>query len=248
MVVPPGHDLGMESSRNLYAGHRYPGEVIAHAVWLYYRFCLSFRDVVDLLAERGITVSHESVRQWCLKFGRSYARTLRRRQARPGDTWFLDEVFITINGQQYYLWRAVDQDGDVLDILVQKRRDKRAAKRFFRKLLKGLRYVPRVIVTDKLRSYGAARREVLPSVRHVQDRWRNNRAEVSHEVTRQRERQMRRFKSMRHAQSFLSSHGAINNLFRLCRHGLKAEHYRHLRAKALTEWREVTCAQSLGGR
>ena len=235
----------MESSRNLYAGYRYPGEVIAHAVWLYYRFCLSFRDVVDLLAERGITVSHESVRQWCLKFGRSYARTLRRRQARPGDTWFLDEVFITINGQQYYLWRAVDQDGDVLDILVQKRRDKRAAKRFFRKLLKGLRYAPRVIVTDKLRSYGAAGREVLPSVRHVHDRWRNNRAEVSHEVTRQRERQMRRFKSMRHAQSFLSSHGMINNLFRLCRHGIKAEHYRHLRSKAFTEWREVTGAESL---
>ena len=131
--------------------------------------------------------------------------------------------------------------------LVQSRRDKRAAKRFFRKLLKGLRYVPRVLVSDKLGSYGAARREVLPSVRHVQDRWRNNRAEVSHEVTRHRERQMRRFKSMRHAQCFLASHGAINNLFRLCRHGLKAERYWYLRGKAFAEWREVTSAQSLGG-
>jgi len=236
----------MKSSRNPYAGYRYPGEIIAHAVWLYHRFCMSFRDVEDLLAERGITVSHETIRQWCLKFGRSYARSLRRWQGRPGDTWFLDEVFVTINGERRYLWRAVDQDGDVLDILVQKRRDKRAARRFFMKLLKGLRYVPRVIVTDKLGSYGAARKEVLPSVTHVQDRWRNNRAEVSHEVTRQRERQMRRFKSMRHAQCFLSSHGAINNLFRLCRHGLKAEHYRYLRGKAFAEWREVTRAQSLG--
>ncbi len=190
----------MKSSRNPYAGYRYPGEVIAHAVWLYHRFCLSFRDVQDLLAERGITVSHEAIRQWCLKFGRSYARSLRRRQARPGDTWFLDEVFVSINGQHRYLWRAVDQDGDVLDILVQKRRNQRAAKRFFLKLPKGLRYVPRVIVTDKLGSYGAARRELLPSVKHVQDRWCNNRAEVSRQPTRQRERQMRRFKSMRHAQ------------------------------------------------
>jgi len=233
----------MKSSQNPYVGYRYPGEIIAHAVWLYYRFCLSFRDMEDLLAERGVTVSHETIRQWCLKFGRSYARSVRRRQGRPGDTWFLDEVFVAVNGERRYLWRAVDQDGDVLDILVQNRRDQRAAKRFFIKLLKGLRYVPRVIVTDKLGSYGAARREVLPSVRHVQDRWRNNRAEVSHEVTRQRERQMRRFKSMRHAQCFLSSHGAINNLFRLRRQGLKARHYRLLRERAFTEWNEVTGVQ-----
>ena len=236
----------MESSRNPYAGYRYPGEVIAHAVWLYHRFCLSFRDVEDLLAERGITVSHESIRQWCLKFGRSYARSLRRRQGRPGDTWFLGEVFVSVNGERRYLWRAVDQDGDVLDILVQKGRDKRAAKRFSLKLLKGLRYVPHMIVTDKLGSYGAARREVLPSVRHVQDRWQNNRAEVSHQPTRQRERQMRRFKSMGQAQRFLSSHGAINNLFRLCRHGLKAEHFRLLRCRAFAAWREVTCGQDAG--
>ena len=236
----------MDSSRNLYAGYRYPGEVIAHAVWLYHRFRLSFRDVQDLLAERGITVSHETIRQWCFKFGSSYARSLRRRQGRPGDTWFLDEVFVTINGQRRYLWRAVDQGGDVLDILVQKRCNKRAAKRFCIKLLKGLRYVPRVIVTDKLGSYGAARKEGLPSVTHVQGRWCNNRAEGSHQPTRQRERQMRRFKSMRHAQRFLSSHGMINNLFRLCRHGVRSEHYRYLRGKAFAEWRQVTCAQNEG--
>ena len=196
----------MKSSGNPYAGDRYPGEVIAHAVWLYHRFCLSFRDVQDLLAERGITVSHETIRQWRLKLGRSYARSLRRRQGRSGDTWFLDEVFISINGERRCLWRAVDQDGDVLDILVQKRRDKRAAKRFFLELLKGLRYVPHVIVTGKLGSYGAARREVLPSVKHVQARWRNNRAEVSHQPTRQRERQMRRCRLLRR------SSASANNL------------------------------------
>ncbi len=152
----------MKSSPDPYAGHRFPREVIAHAVWLYHRFSLSFRDVEDLLAERGITVSYESVRQWRLKFGPSFAKSLRRRQARPGDTWFLDEVFVNINSERHYLWRAVDQDGDVLDILLQERRDKRAAKRFFLKLLKGLCYVPRVIVTDKLGSYRAAQTSSFP--------------------------------------------------------------------------------------
>lgn len=211
---------------------------------MYHRFCLRIRDVEDLLAERGITVSHETIRQWCFKFGPSYARSLLRRQGRPGDTWFLDEVSVSINGERRYLWRAVDQDGDVLDILIQKRRDKRAVKRLFLKLLKGLRYVPPIIVTDKLSSYGAARREVMPSAPHVQDRWQNNRAEVSHQPTRQRERQMRRFKSMRHAQRFLSSRGAISNLFRLCRHGVNAANYRILRGRALDEWRRVTCARN----
>jgi putative transposase len=142
----------MNTSTNPYAGHRYPAEIISHAVWLYFRFTLSFRDIEELLAARGIVVTYEAVRQWCLKFGHQYAQEIRRRRPRPGDTWYMDEVFITIGGQRHYLWRAVDQDGDVLDILVQKHRDKRAAKRFFRKLLKGLRYAPRRIVTDKLRS------------------------------------------------------------------------------------------------
>ncbi len=146
--------------------HRFPPAIIAHAVWLYCRFALSYRDVEELLAERGVVVTYETVRQWCQKFGQTYANALRRRRSRPGDKWHLDEVFISINGVQRYLWRAVDQDGHVLDILVQSRRDKRAATKFLRKLLKGLTYVPRVVITDKLASYGAAMREVLPSVEH----------------------------------------------------------------------------------
>ncbi len=177
----------MKSSKNPYAGYRNPPEIIAHAVWVYHRFCLSFRDVEDLLAERGVIVSYETVRQWCYKFGQSFARSVRRRQRRPGDMWLLDEVLVTIGGERHYLWRAVDQDGDVLDILVQKHRDKRAAKRFFKELRKGLRYAARKIVADKRSSYGAARKELLSSVIHAQGKRMNNRAEVSHQPTRQRE-------------------------------------------------------------
>jgi putative transposase len=227
-----------------YRGYRFPPEIIAHAVWLYHRFCLSFRDVEELLAERGVTVSYEAVHQWCLRFGQAFAKRLRCRQGRLGDTWHLDEVFVTIGGERRYLWRAVDQDGEVLDILVQKRRDKHAAKRFFRKLLKGLQYIPHKMVTDKLGSYGAARREMLSSVAHCQGARQNNRAEVSHQPTRQQERQMRRFKSPRQAQRFLSVHGPINNLFRLSRHLMKAAHYRMFRPRAFTTWRSVTCAQN----
>ena len=136
-----------------YKNHRFPGEIISHGVWLYYRFSLSYRDVQEILFERGIDVTHEAIRQWCRKFGQDYANQLKRRRAQPGDKWHLDEVFLTINGQRHYLWRAVDQDDNVLDILVQSRRNKQAAKKFFRKLLKGLQYVPRVIITDKLKSY-----------------------------------------------------------------------------------------------
>ncbi len=127
----------MKSDTPSYHGYRFPPEIISHAVWLYHRFCVSFRDVEDLLAQRGITVSYEAIRLWCIQFGSEYARRLKRRQGRLGDTWHLDEVFVTIQGQRHYLWRAVDQDGDVIDILVQSRRDRRAAKRFIRKLLKG---------------------------------------------------------------------------------------------------------------
>ena len=177
------------------SGHRFPPEIITHAVWLYHRFCLSLRDVEDLLAERGITVSYETIRQWCRKFGTEYARKLKRRGGRLGDTWHLDELFVTIQGKRQYPWRAVDQDGDVIDILVQPRRDRRAAERFFRKLLKGQGAAPLRLVTDKLRSYGAAHRTTMPSVRHDTRQYANNRAEVSHQPTRQRQRQMRRFKS-----------------------------------------------------
>ena len=211
-------------------------------MWLYYRFSLSFRDAEDLLAQRGITVTYETIRQWCLTFRPTYARTLRRRRGRLGDTWYLDEVFATIQGQRRYLWRAVDQDGDLLDILVQSRRDRRAAIRFFRKVLKRQGRLPRRLITDKLRSYSAAHRTVMPSVPHSTRQYENNRAEVSHQPTRQRERQMRRFKSIGHAQHFLSVHGLVQNLFRTGRHLLRAVHHRLLRARAFGVWREVTCA------
>ena len=231
----------MKPPTRSYHGYRFPFEIISHAVWLYHRFCLSFRDVEDLLAERGVTVSYEAIRQWCQSFGLDYARRLRRRRGRMGDTWYLDELFVTIQGQLKYLWRAVDQDGDVLDILVQSRRDRRAAARFFRKLLKGQGREPRRLITDKLRSYAAARRTVMPSVIHSTRQYENNRAEVSHQPTRQRERQMRRFTSAAHAQRFLSVHGVVLNLFRLGRHLLRAVHHRLLRTRAFGVWREVTC-------
>lgn len=219
----------MSKSINPYSRHRFPPEVISHAVWLYHRFTLSFRDVEEMLAIRGIQTSYESIRRWCLKFSSNYGKTLRKRQGRLGDIWYLDEVFLSIGGKRQYLWRAVDQDGDVIDILVQSRRNKGAALRFFRKLLKGQAYRPWKIITDKLRSYPAALREIMPSLTHITDQYENNRAEVSHQPTRQQERQMRRFKSPGQAQRFLSFHGLVNNLFRQQRHLLSAGNYRILR-------------------
>ena len=230
---------GMTASPNPYRGFRYPVEVIQHAVWLYHCFSLSLRDVELILAARGIVVSYETIRDWGLRFGRLFANQLKRRRPWPGDKWFLDEVFIRIRGKLHYLWRAVDQDGHVLDILVQSRRNATAAKRFLRKLLKGLQYVPRVIVTDKLRSYGVAKREFVPGVEHRQSRYLNNRAEVSHQPTRRRERQMQRFKSPRHAQRFLSTHSRIHNHFQLRRHRLTADQHREARNAAFSSWRSV---------
>ena len=232
----------MNTRRSRYLRHRFPPDIISYAVRVYHRYCLSFRDVEDLLADRGIIVSYETIRQWCRKFGPGYARRLRRRQGRLGDTWFLDEVFVTINGERQYLWRAVDQDGDLIDILVQPRRDGRAARRFFRTLLKNQRQEPSRLVTDKLGSYRAAHREIMPSVTHDTHRYANNRVEASHQPTRQRERQMRGFKSRDHAQRFLHVHGVIQNLFRVGRHHLRAVHHRMLRARALTVWATVTAA------
>jgi putative transposase len=229
---------------NLYKRHRFPAEIISHCVWLYFRFCLSYRDVEELMADRGVTLSHEAVRYWCRKFSQVYANRLRRRRPRPGDKWHLDEVFLPINGERQYLWRAVDQDGNVLDILVQRRRDKHAAKKFFRKLLKGLTYVPRVIMTDQLKSYGAAKREILPGVEHRQHRYLNNRAENSHQPTRQRERTMRRFKSAGHVQRFLSAHGSILSYFRPRRHRLRARDYRQEMAYRRHIWREITATET----
>ena len=223
-----------------YKGFRYPAEIISHGVWLYYRFPLSLREVEEMMLQRGIVVSHETIRQWCVKFGQTYANALRRRRARPGDKWHLDEVFITIQGTIHYLWRAVDQHGTVLDILVQPRRNAKAAKRFFRKLLKGLESVPRVVVTDKLASYGAAQREVLRSVEHRKSKYLNNRAENSHQPTRQRERAMKRFTSPGHAQRLLSAFSSISPHFRPRRHRLGATEYRREMATRFTTWNEVT--------
>jgi putative transposase len=234
-----GSVAGMTTPPNPYRGFRFPAEIIQHAVWLYHCFGLSLRDVELILAARGVVVSYESIREWGLRFGRLFANSLKRRRPQLGDKWHLDEVFVRIRGKIHYLWRAIDQYGNVLDILVQSRRSTKAAKWFFRKLLKGLRYVPRVIVTDKLRSYAAAKREILPGVEHRQSRYLNNCAEVSHQPTRRRERQMQRFKSARHAQRFLSIHGRIHNHFQLRRHRRSASDYRIARDAALRAWREV---------
>jgi putative transposase len=221
-----------------YARHRFPAEVISYAIWLYFRFPLSLRMVEEMLAARGIEVSHETVRQWALKFGQGYANHIRRRLPAPGDKWHLDEVVISIAGRKHWLWRAVDQHGTVLDILVQSRRDAKAAKRLLRKLLKKQGIAPRVMITDKLASYAAAKRTVMPGVEHRQHKGLNNRAENSHQPTRRRERIMKRFKSAGQAQRFLSVHDQVANLFRCPAHTNAAEH-RASRAQAFMIWREV---------
>jgi putative transposase len=192
------------------------------------------------LFARGVIVTYEAIRKWCRKFGQHYANQLRHRRPKPGDKWHLDEVFLTIKGERHYLWRAVDQDGHVLDILVQSHRNKKAAKKFFRKLLKRLTYVPRVIITDKLKSYGAAKRDILPGVEHRQHRYLNNRAENSHQPTRQRERRMQGFKSPGQAQRFLAAYGLIAQHFRPRRHRLSALEYRQEMAQRFQSWHEVT--------
>ena len=221
---------------NTYKRHRFPPDIISYAVWLYYRFNLSHRDIEDLLAERGIAVSYETIRLWCIKFGVIYTRRLKRKHRGYGDTFYIDEVFVKINGKQHYLWRAVDQDGEVVDVYLQAKRDGAAAKRFFRRLLRNHGGEPRKIVTDKLRSYGVAHRELIPETIHSTKQYENNRAEQSHEATRVRERGMRKFKSVAQAQRFLGTHAVVSNLFNLGRHLVRAQHYRNLRASAFADW------------
>jgi putative transposase len=221
---------------NIYKRCRFPSEIISYAVWLYYRFNLSHRDIEDLLAERGITVSYGSIRRWCIKFGGKYARRLKRKHQGYGDTLYIDEVLVKICGKQHYLWRAVDQDGEVDDVFLQRRRDGKTAKRYFERLLKSYRSKPRKIVTDKLESYNVAHREVMPDAIHDTSRYANNRAELSHQPPRVRERGMRRFKSMKHAQRFLTVHAAVQNLFNLGRHLISAKNYRHFRSHAFSPW------------
>jgi putative transposase len=220
----------------IYAGHRYPAEIISYAVWLYFRFPLSLRMVEEMLAARGISVTHETIRQW----GRGFADRIRRRAPRRGDKWHLDEVVIGIAGKKHWLWRAVDQDGFVLDVLVQSRRDTKAAKRLFRKLLKRQGRAPRVLITDKLKSYAAAKRQIMPGVEHRQHKGLNNRAENSHQPTRRRERVMKRFKSARQIQRFLSVHDQVANVFPRRRDHDTAATLQSARTQAFATWADVT--------
>src|SRR5246127_229510 len=201
-----------------YSGYRFPPEVIQQAIWLYVRFTLSFRDVEDLLAERGIVISYETVRRWVNHFGPIIAAELRKRRPKPHSIWHLDEVYLKIDGRMVYLWRAVDAEGEVLDVLVQSKRNKRAALKLMRKHLKKYAFDPERLVTDDLRSYNAAVRELGIERRHERGRWKNNRAENSHQPTRRRERKMQRFKSPGSAQRLLSLHAAVHNTFNVQRH------------------------------
>lgn len=235
-----GDETRVAATRSMYKRHRYPAEIIAHCVWLYYRFTLSLHDVEELMLARGIAVSHETIRTWCAKLGPEYARGLRRRAPEPGDTWFLDEVFVKIGGIRKYLWRAVDQEGIVLDVLVQSRRNAKAAKRFFGKLMRKQGRVPRVLVTDKLASYVAAHRELMSSVEHRRSKYLNNRAENSHQPTRQRERAMKYFRSPGAAQRFLAVFSAISPHFRPGRHKLTMIEYRSEMTDRFAAWNDVT--------
>ena len=220
--------------------HRFPPDIICYGVWLYFRFPLSLRMVEEMLAERGIVVSHETVRQWAVKFGQAFANQIRRCLPQAGDKWHLDEVVIKIAGKPHWLWRAVDQHGAVLDVLVHSRRDARAAKRLLRKLLKRQGRAPRVLITDKLKSYAAAKREIMPGVEHRQHKGLNNRAENSHQPARRRERIMKRFKSLGQVQRFLSAHGQIANHFPRIRDHDTAANFRAARKSAFAAWAEVT--------
>ena len=220
-----------------YRRHRFPPFIIQHAVWLYLRFTLSYRDVEELLAERGIDVSIETIRRWVLKFGLLYAKRLRRCRPNPDNRWHLDEMFVTIRSKRMYLWRAVDSECEVLDFLIQSKRNKAAALKLMRKLLKTHGFAPRVVVTDKLRSYAAAFRELGLSARHEQGLRKNNRAENSHQPVRRRERKMQRFKSAGSAQRFLAIHAAAYNNFYVQRHLISRSTLRTFRADAMQTWR-----------
>src|SRR5580704_8509697 len=225
-----------------YRRHRFPPPIIQHAIWLYLRFTLSYRDVEELLAERGLEVSYETVRRWVLKFGPGFARRLRRSRPRPSNQWHLDEMVVRIAGKRMYLWRAVDHEGEVLDMLVQRHRDKRAALRLMRKLLRKQGFAPKLLTTDKLGSYGSAFRHLGLTCPHRQGLRANNRAENSHQVVRRRERKMQRFKSAGSAQRFLNMHAAAHNTFNLQRHLISRSTLRIFRAEAAAQWQDAVAA------
>jgi transposase-like protein len=229
-------------TRISFARHQFPPDIIRHAVWLYLRFTLSFRDVEDLLAERGLDVSYETIRRWVLKFGPLFAKELRRRRPRPTSQWHLDEMAVPISGRQFWLWRAVDDEGEVLDLLVQRRRDAKSAAKLMRRLLEKQGFAPDVLVTDRLRSYGAAKTELGLSARHEQGLRKNNRAENSHLPVRRRERKMQRFKSPGSAQRFLAVQAAVQNTFNIQRHLVSRNTLRALRGEALQNWQAATAA------
>ncbi|RVL87552.1 IS6 family transposase [Sinorhizobium meliloti] len=232
----------MTSSTISYKNHRFPPQIIARAVWLYFRFSLSLRLVEEMLLERGIVVSYETIRRWCRKFGAAYVKQLPRKKPSRKDIWHLDEVVISIGGQKHWLWRAVDQDGYVLDEIVQTRRDTKAAKRLLVRLLKKQGLSPKRIITDKLRSYGAAKRDVMPAVEHRSHKGLNNRAENSHVPLRKRERMMQGFRSVGGLQRFISAFSAVRNLFVAPhqRHSALATHIHRIRAMA--QWKAAAIA------
>ena len=225
-----------------YARHHFPPAIIQHAIWLYLRFTLSYRDVEELLAERGVDVSYETIRRWVLTFGPAIAGNLRRLRPKPSPPWHLDEVVIRVGGRLMYLWRAVDDEGEVLEVLVQRRRDKAAALKLMRKLLKKHGFAPTQVTTDKLRSYRAAFRELGLTAHHEQGRRTNNRAEVLHQPVRRRERKMQRFKSPASAQRFVSLHAAVYNCFNLQRHLVSCRTLRTFRARTRADWQAATAA------
>jgi putative transposase len=222
-----------------YKNHRFPRQIIAHAVWLYFRFPLSLGLVEEMLLERGIVVSYETIRRWVRKFGAAYAKRLRRKEPSRKDIWHLDEVVISIGGRKHWLWRAVDQEGYVLDEIVQTRRDTKAAKRLLFRLMKKQALVPKRIVTDKLRSYGSARRDVMPGVEHRSHKGLNNRAENSHVPLRKRERMMQRFRSVGGLQRFIAVFSAVRNVFVPPHHKRSALATHLHRIHALAQWKAV---------
>jgi transposase-like protein len=237
-----GGSLARTMRKINYDGYRFPPEIIQQAIWLYLRFALSLRDVEDLLAERGIAVSYETVRRWVNHLGPMVAADLRKRRPKPHRAWHLDEVYLKIAGRMVYLWRAVDAEGEVLDVLVQSKRNKQAALKLMRKLLKKYGFVPDRLITDDLRSYGAAAHDLGIERRHERGRWKNNRAENSHQPTRRRERKMQRFKSPGSAQKFLSANSAVYNTFNVQRHLTSARTHRTFRAAAISTWRAAVAA------
>lgn len=227
-------------NQNLYYRHRFPGEIISHCVWLYNSFSLSFRDIEKMMLYRGIELTYESIRDWVNKFSLPAAKKIRKRRAKASDKWHLDEVRVKIRGQIYWLWRAVDDEGIVLDILIQKRRNTKAAKRLMKKLLKKEGFTPRVIVTDQLKSYGAAFREMGLGIEHRQHKGLNNQAENSHQWTRLREKKMRRFKSAKQAQRFLSVGELIYQQTQPPRHKLLATMTKELMLEGIESWKKIT--------